>query len=241
MLASPQNEIVLHFKTKPCKKTHAASHNDSCSFYHSPEDRRRPLFNASGSPLYLNILYMPGLVPEADKEKFSLNLAEYNYHISNFRTKHCPYLKLNGICELGEVCPYIHGQRPDDPLENYRKVISSNHKSSNIGFTVPALIDEAEKCTVKLSGDEEAYIAGVKTDFKEDAQHAFIELKDSNQIERKLRSLQEYMCAFSNTEGGIVYLGIKKPGYVTGILCDRQTMDRIRLIVDNTVICYHDQ
>lgn len=226
MLALSPKDIILHFKTKPCTESHPASYNDSCVFYHSSEDRRRPLFSASGSPLYLNILYIPGLVPEADKEKFSLNLAEYNYHVSNFRTKYCPYLKLNGTCVLDKVCPYIHGEGRNDSLEIYRKSVSSNLQSSN----------EKEKCTVKLSQDEEGYIIGTKVDFKEDIQHAFIEIKDSTQIEKKLRLLQEYMCAFSNAEGGTIYLGLKKTGNVSGLFCDRHVLDRIRLIVDNNVI-----
>eukprot|EP00826_Nyctotherus_ovalis_P016129 TRINITY_DN14647_c0_g1_i8.p1 TRINITY_DN14647_c0_g1~~TRINITY_DN14647_c0_g1_i8.p1 ORF type:complete len:137 (+),score=26.48 TRINITY_DN14647_c0_g1_i8:135-545(+) len=41
------------------------------------------------------------------------------------------------------------------------------------------------------------------------------------------------MCAFSNASGGTIYLGIKKSGQINGIVCDRQGMDRIRLMIDN--------
>lgn len=229
------DDLVLHFKTQPCTQSHLPTINDACSFYHSLEDRRRPPFNASGSPAYMNILYIPGLVPEVDKEKYSLNLAEYNYHANNFRTKQCPYLRLNGTCELGEVCPYAHQKLTDAPLENYRKAVSSMNTSSTRGFTVSALKNEVEQCTVNVTKDEEAYILGRKADFKEDSKHAFIGLADSNQIEKKLKSLQDYMCAFSNANGGTLYLGIKKSGQITGITCDRQGMDRIRLTIDNNV------
>jgi predicted HTH transcriptional regulator len=188
----------------------------------------------------MNILYIPGLVPEVDKEKYSLNLAEYNYHVNNFRTKQCPYLRLNGSCELNEVCSYAHEKVTDASLENYRKAVSNDNNSSPHMLTASALSNgEAEKCTVRIGEGEEAYIVGRKTDFKEDSKHAFIGLSDSNQVEKKLKSLQDFMCAFSNANGGTLYLGIKKSGQITGIVCGRQGMDRIRLMIDNNVTLLH--
>lgn len=231
----PLHDLVLRFKTLPCTQPHPEAANDSCPFYHSAEDCRRPLFNASGSLAYMNILYIPGLVPEGDREKYSLNLAEYNYHVGNFKTKPCPYLRLNGACDLKLVCPYAHHEITDASLENSRKAVSNTTKSSPQGLTASVPKSEGEECTVSISEDEEAYVVGRKADFKEDSKHAFIGLADSNQIEKKLKSLQDYMCAFSNACGGTIYLGIKKSGQINGIVCDRQGMDRIRLMIDNNV------
>ena len=183
MLSSPQNELVLHFKTQPCTKSHSSSLNDSCHFYHSPEDRRRPLFGLSGVPLYMGILYLPDMVPETDREKFSFNLVEYNYHIDNFRTKNCPRLKLNSKCDLGDVCPYVHD---DIPIQKCRKAAfdMARLEIKRTGFSY--MENESEKSLIRLCNGEEAYIEGGKVDFKEDLNHAFIGLNGSAQIEKKI-------------------------------------------------------
>ena len=78
-------------------------------------------------------------------------------------------------------------------------------------------------------------IIGSTADFQEDAEHAFICIQATKQIEKKIKPLQEYMCAFVNTNGGTIHIGIKSGGLIRGTLCDRNVMDRIRLMVDQSV------
>jgi len=48
-------------------------------------------------------------------------------------------------------------------------------------------------------------------------------------------ALQEYICAFTNTNGGTIYLGISDDGKVVGTFCDRNLMDKLCLTLDQIV------
>lgn len=51
-----------------------------------------------------------------------------------------------------------------------------------------------------------------------------------------METIQEYICAFSNTNGGTMYIGIADSGMVAGTFCDRTLMDKIGLSIDQIVI-----
>lgn len=224
-------ELVNRFKTLPCTAAHPASTNDACEFYHSATDHRRPVF--SGPDLaYLNILYIPKLVPEDRKENFALNLVEYNYHILNFKTKPCFCLGLSGNCPLGRFCSYTHTDDDLTELNEERRRIVSRKPSSPVE-SADQKPKKKSPYIVSLSESEEAYIVSTTIEFKEDSEHAFIQLKASKQIEQKLKSINEYLCAFANSNGGTLYLGIRPSGHIDGTICDRPTMDRIRLAIDH--------
>ena len=120
MQSQPLIDIVLNFKTKPCSISHPFSIiPDTCPYSHGESDLRRPHVNLhSQSLFYLAVLYVPGIMPSTQRYFFCQNLFEYNYHISNYKTKPCPYLEIADLCEMGKYCPYIH---PGDSLDQIAK------------------------------------------------------------------------------------------------------------------------
>ena len=69
----------------------------------------------------------------------------------------------------------------------------------------------------------------------EDGENEFKNWTLTKNFEWLMGSLQEYICAFSNTNGGTVFVGINDDGKVVGTFCDRMLMDKIRLTTDQIV------
>ncbi len=69
----------------------------------------------------------------------------------------------------------------------------------------------------------------------EDIEHEFKNWTLTKNFEWLMNSLQEYICAFTNTNGGTIYIGISDDGNVVGTTCDRVLMDRVCLCVDQIV------
>ncbi len=72
-------------------------------------------------------------------------------------------------------------------------------------------------------------------DIHEDEEHEFKNWTFTKNFEFLINTLQEYICAFTNTNGGTIYMGIRDDGRVIGVYCDRAMMDRIRLGIDRLV------
>ena len=79
---------------------------------------------------------------------------------------------------------------------------------------------------------EEAYILGINVDMHEDTETEFKCWTLTKNFSWVIDLLQEYICAFSNTTGGILYIGIADNGRVVGTFCDRALMDRTALAID---------
>ncbi|XP_029475890.1 schlafen-like protein 1 [Rhinatrema bivittatum] len=47
--------------------------------------------------------------------------------------------------------------------------------------------------------------------------------------------VRKYTCAFLNSEGGSLFVGIEDTGVITGIQCNHRDEDRVRLLVDSVV------
>ena len=77
-------------------------------------------------------------------------------------------------------------------------------------------------------------------DIQEDEEHEFKNWGFTKNFEFLMNSMQEYICAFINTNGGTIYIGIRDDGLVVGVLCDRALMDRIRLAIDGIVGATHE-
>ncbi len=162
-------EVALKFKTLRCTGHHSSTKNDSCHYFHDENDRRRPQVDpASGSLLYFNILYIPKLVPETQREKFALNLFEYTYHILNFKTKPCPYRSMGSACPLESLCPYLHKEDQVSALTAYRRKVHVPDFQMVCRPPSPEFVEESPKvapkpksvCLAVLPGNEEAYIRG---------------------------------------------------------------------------------
>jgi len=176
MQAYPSLETIFHFKTKPCKNSHPLADNASCPFSHGETDfRRSPIKINSPNLSYVGILYIPDIMPASQQFFFCQNLFEYNYHISNYKTKKCPYLMIVDNCELGKYCPYIH---PGDNLDEINKFRLSLHSPPALFYSpISGIIDSANgnilrssealangkkksKHILVLPDGEEAYILG---------------------------------------------------------------------------------
>ncbi len=127
MLAASYLEVALHFKTQKCPGNHlvSVSDPDTCPYFHNEEDRRRePVDPLTRTFTYHNILYMPKLVAESERDKFARNMVEYHYHVLNYKSKPCPYRSLAQQCPLGQFCPYSHPGEDLSSLNKYREELS---------------------------------------------------------------------------------------------------------------------
>ncbi|KAL7981227.1 schlafen-like protein 1 isoform X1 [Crotalus tigris] len=53
--------------------------------------------------------------------------------------------------------------------------------------------------------------------------------------------LRKYMCAFLNSEGGSLFVGVEDNGLVRGVKCDHKEEDRIRLLTDSLLKTFKPQ
>eukprot|EP00826_Nyctotherus_ovalis_P021617 TRINITY_DN1700_c0_g5_i3.p1 TRINITY_DN1700_c0_g5~~TRINITY_DN1700_c0_g5_i3.p1 ORF type:complete len:256 (-),score=69.74 TRINITY_DN1700_c0_g5_i3:407-1174(-) len=244
-------DVMLNYKTKKC----SYDHNTLCRFSHSSSDFRRFHIDMQSRTMnYWNILYIPGIMSEAQRFCYCQNMFEYNYHVLNFKTKPCPYLATVGVCQLADHCCYIH---PSDCLEEivtFRAGINPPPTSFNDSAE---FIDNTGSYPVTSKGPdrkkprhiftlpdgEEAYVLGCvsiksigqQVSIYEDSEHEFKNWSLTKNFEWLVDSIQQYICAFSNTNGGTMYLGIADNGTVVGTYCDRVLMDKLGLSVDQIV------
>jgi len=241
MLDSFFIEVALHFKTKKCLRNHSIEENDICFFYHDQSDIRREIISPDNKALvYQPILFIPGFITEDKRNLFCQNFAEYAYHVANYKKKECPYLLVNKVCERQEFCPYIHPNDYLDPLHQYQK-----KWLLVVDIPIKVVHDISSEVIVKernvsymhiMSNKEQAYVYNSQVDFQEDEKHEFMSWSFEKSLEGFMHKLQEDICAFANTNGGTIYIGISDQGHVIGSVCDRSAADKIRLIIDQIVI-----
>ena len=251
MFATSFIDMVLHFKTKKCMDHHPINENETCFFYHDDSDLRRELLSSDAKGLaYHHILFLPTMIPETQRSTFCQNLPEYSYHILNYKTKPCPYLAVEKSCAREKFCPYIH---PGDDLASlieYRKkyisppLLPAHKVFPDISYSTQAMSKDLKTHPAYLypiSENETAYVYGAQVDFQEDIEHEFKAWTFSKNFDWLMDCLQEYICAFANTNGGTIYVGIADDGCVQGAVCDRAVKDRVRLTIDSIVLrfCYN--
>jgi len=191
---------------------------------------------------YHNIYFLPKLVPEEQRLYFCQNLCEYSYHPLNYKTKPCPYLDINESCKLNKVCPYLHSEDNPSSLETYRKQLLSPQMVPTIKSIEPItyipkeLVHSKETPYVCSIGGEQAYIYNSQVDFQEDDEHEFKAWVLAKNFTWIIKTLEEYICAFANSNGGTIYIGITDDGFITGTVCSREVMDRLKLAIDNIVL-----
>lgn len=236
-------EVALSFKTKKCSRNHPETENELCSCYHDLLDKRRELFAPDKKTLvYQPILFIPEFIPEDRRDSFCQNFSEYAYHIMNYKKKPCMYLLVNKVCDRLKFCPYIHPHDSLDVLHQYQKKLSSisdtppkKMHSCDGSYAQPIPKERNSSHVHIMPNKEQAYVHNALVDFQEDEKHEFKSWSFEKTLEGFMHSLQEDICAFANTNGGTIYIGINEQGYVTGSVCDRSAADKIRLIVDQIV------
>eukprot|EP01022_Parablepharisma_sp_SALTPOND_P011254 TRINITY_DN1467_c0_g1_i1.p5 TRINITY_DN1467_c0_g1~~TRINITY_DN1467_c0_g1_i1.p5 ORF type:complete len:327 (-),score=26.49 TRINITY_DN1467_c0_g1_i1:2482-3462(-) len=255
MLDISFTDVALYFKTKKCVNFHSPEENDICFYYHDDSDMRRAPLTPDGKSLaYHNILFIPTLVSEDQRASFCQNLPEYSYHILNYKTKPCPYLTVNKTCGRQKFCPYIHPGDDLGPLAKYRErfivppplpLLKTRPEQALPEKVLPALVPKEDKkrppYLYPISDQEDAYIFHAQVDFQEDDEHEFKAWTFAKNFDWLMDTLQEYICAFVNTNGGTIYIGITDDGNVTGAVCDRGVIDKIRLTIDKIVLLLKDQ
>lgn len=53
--------------------------------------------------------------------------------------------------------------------------------------------------------------------------------------------LRRYVCAFLNSEGGSLFVGVEDSGLVRGVPCSHRDEDRVRLLVDSILQGFQPQ
>ena len=147
-------EISLNFKTQKCSIQHDEKYSQTCVYYHNEIDCRRFHVDLeTKNILYVNILFIPSVMSEPLRHKFSQSVLEYRYHILNYKTTVCPYLEIIESCELKDCCPYIH------PCDNLTELKEFREK---INVPVLSLCGSIESCTVN-----DTELSFMQTDFSQ--------------------------------------------------------------------------
>ena len=235
--------IVLHFKTEKCKANHLPSKNDICPYYHDDSDfRRNPISPDGKYIMYHNIYFLPNLVSEIYRFDYCYNLFEYYYHPLNYKTKSCPYLNVNQVCNRGEFCPYLHHNECLYSLKVlYNQFLGCqilpdiNLQRLSLAEDHPMIFSKREQYIYTLPNGEQAYIFNTQIDLQEDNNHEFKAWAVTRRFDWIVDTLEEYICAFANSNGGTIYIGISDDGYITGTICNREISDGLRVIIGNMV------
>eukprot|EP00826_Nyctotherus_ovalis_P015739 TRINITY_DN144_c0_g1_i23.p1 TRINITY_DN144_c0_g1~~TRINITY_DN144_c0_g1_i23.p1 ORF type:complete len:325 (+),score=84.16 TRINITY_DN144_c0_g1_i23:48-977(+) len=200
---------------------------------------RVPLTKDGKQLTYHSIFFLPKLIPEEQRLYYCQNLSEYNYHPLNYKTKPCPYLDINEYCKLEKLCPYLHSEDKTSSLDVCRKhiilpqmipTLKATQTTSHIPKSAPHSKDKPYMCSI---GGEKAYVYNSQVDFQEDDEHEFKAWVFARNFFWIVKTLEEYICAFANTNGGTIHIGITDEGFVTGTICNREIMDRLKLSIDN--------
>lgn len=233
-------DIMIRFKTNKCSVVHSPDKYDLCPFYHDDSDfRRNPIAFDGINLTYHNSLFFPKLQADTQRSYYCQNIVEYNYHPLNYKLRHCPRLEIENHCELNKCCPYLH---PDDNKETFQHYIKQLRPceitlefKADKSITQSVIGSKEDPYLHSLPNGEQAYIFKSRVGFEEDATHEFKAWTLTKNFEWLINSLEEYVCAFANSCGGIIYIGITDDGHVTGTVCSREIMDKLKLAIDNMV------
>jgi hypothetical protein len=127
-------------------------------------------------------------------------------------------------------------------LQTYRKhllppqIVPAIKPTETTTYTSKELIHSKENPYICSIGGEQAYIYNSQVGFQEDDEHEFKAWVLAKNFYWIVKTLEEYICAFANSNGGTIYIGITDDGSITGTVCSREVMDRLKLAIDNIVL-----
>jgi len=114
-------DVILHYKTRPCPSIFDRSTSPlsvtfrtcpqlPCLFYHSPEERRRPVYDENTQtylyqPLFCQDLRNEGFCIRGDACNYCHTQNELNYHPMYYKSKPCGYCNFENNPSL---CPNYH-------------------------------------------------------------------------------------------------------------------------------------
>lgn len=113
----PSEFNPLTYKTIKCPLENLCKLDSKlCLNYHNDEEKRRKNIHYSSqycSDIYNKELNTWGSItncPRGNNCHYCHNKYEYLYHLENFRTKLCPYEKIDNWCEYCLICPFCHSK-----------------------------------------------------------------------------------------------------------------------------------
>ncbi|OMJ90467.1 hypothetical protein SteCoe_7169 [Stentor coeruleus] len=222
------------YKTKQCNnmiRMGSCLQRNTCNYYHDETDRRR-LLNFG----YDGILCLEAVINDfcSDQNcKFCKNYIEFFYHPQNFKALECMYKKANLDCNNLMICPFYHS--PEEKIQYY---MQRENNKENAGFESeneikPIEINERRPELARIPSERTYYVLKEELKKYEDRKTEFKSSKNIFRIQNSADIIAPYVSAFLNTEGGILFYGIKDNGVVEGISLSRKDRDQFTLALDN--------
>lgn len=86
------------------------------------------------------------------------------------------------------------------------------------------------------------YILDSKLKIYEDEMHEFKQftINEKSEIAEKIRNLSKYLCAFLNSNSGVIYLGINDDGFVKGIKLTKEQYSIAEYEISNMIHSFDD-
>jgi hypothetical protein len=84
------------------------------------------------------------------------------------------------------------------------------------------------------------YILDSKLKIYEDEMHEFKQYSSPDKVSlvEKIRKLGKYLCAFLNSNSGVIYIGVNDDGYVKGIKLTPELYNLVELELTNMIYTY---
>ncbi|CAD8089300.1 unnamed protein product [Paramecium primaurelia] len=209
-------QSLQEFKVNSCQNPSCQVRQDhfmplqqiiQCQYYHNNSDKRRNSNN-----------YKPIYICDSNNEvnDFCNNIIEYLYHPRIYGTLPCKFEKSQN-CNVRH-CPFKHDENQIKQGFQYKI------------FTKLNQILESKSKENDLLFNSKKYIQRIEINQFEDLKHEFKQFK-----EIRMDLIMNYICAFLNSQGGILYIGITDKGIVQGIKMTRKQKDDFQIEFDNNL------
>lgn len=138
-------------------------------------------------------------------------------------------------CEQNQFCPYYHS-----PEEKYQFMIYEDAKERdariNDGYESDSEEEVKQPKEKKIELPQgEHYIYKAVISYHEDKHTEFKSATSQNFLSYAIKVVIPYVCAFLNSQGGILYYGIADHGEVVGVCLDRQSRDLFLRQLDQAI------
>jgi predicted HTH transcriptional regulator len=87
-----------------------------------------------------------------------------------------------------------------------------------------------------------SYILDKKLSIYEDEMHEFkmLTFQDKKDLHEKLNKLNKYLCAFLNSNSGVIYLGVNDDGYVKGLKLNNEMLNTLEFELQSNIKAFDD-
>ena len=129
------------------------------------------------------------------------------------------------------ICPYYHS--PEEKIQYYMQ--RENNKDQGFDSDTearPIELSERRPELAKIPSERTYYVLKEELKKYEDRKTEFKSCKNAFRVATAADIIAPYISAFLNTEGGILFYGIKDNGVVEGISLSRKQRDQFCLALD---------